>query len=380
MFEENPKILIIDDIVSNIQVVANVLKKNNFNISYAQSGKSGIERAKQINFDLILLDIMMPEMDGYEVCTHLKKDPKTKDVPVIFLTAKTTEDSLKKGFDCGAVDFISKPFKVAELIARVNTHIQLKTIREILSETNKNLQEANANKDKLLSIIAHDLRNPFSVLITFSKLLLDSLDDFSKEDILNYLKTFYQTSKQGYNLLDNLLKWSKSQTGKMEIEPEVIDFKDIVEENITLLNSQAKSKKIKLFNELPEDLFAFADLNMILTVLRNLLTNAIKFTAEGGKIEVSGKDFDNYIEISVKDNGLGISEDDLGKIFRIDIKHSTTGTANERGSGLGLVLCKEFIEKNHGILTAKSSPGQGSEFIFTLPKPELNHLENHLNG
>ena len=125
MFEENPKILIIDDIASNIQVVANVLKKHNFNISYAQSGKTGIERAMQIDFDLILLDIMMPEMDGYEVCAHLKRNAKTKDVPIIFLTAKTTEDSLKKGFESGGVDFISKPFKTAELIARVNTHIQL---------------------------------------------------------------------------------------------------------------------------------------------------------------------------------------------------------------------------------------------------------------
>lgn len=370
MFEENPKILIIDDIASNIQVVANVLKKNNFNISYAQNGKTGIERARQINFDLILLDIMMPEMDGYEVCTQLKKDPKTREVPIIFLTAKTNEESLKKGFECGAVDFISKPFKTAELIARVNTHIQLKTVREVLSETNIHLQEANANKDKLLSIIAHDLRNPFSVLITFSKLLLDSIDDFSRDDILNYLKTFYQTSKQGYNLLDNLLKWSKSQTGNMDIEPEIIDFKDIVEENITLLNSQAKSKRIKLINHTPDNLFAFADLNMVLTVIRNLLTNAIKFTNEGGRIEVNGRNFEKFIEISVRDNGIGIIEEDLEKIFRIDIKHSTVGTANERGSGLGLVLCKEFIEKNHGILSANSIPGEGSTFIFTLPKPK----------
>jgi signal transduction histidine kinase len=368
--EENPKILIIDDIASNIQVVANLLKKNNFNISYARNGKAGLEKAYQIRFDLILLDIMMPEMDGFEVCMNLKKNPKTKDIPVIFLTAKTTEDSLKKGFEAGAVDFIQKPFKADELLARVNTHVQLKTVTEILSATNIELQNANANKDKLLSIIAHDLRNPFSVLITFSKLLLDSYDDFSKEDVINYLQTFYQTSKQGYNLLDNLLKWSKSQTGKIEIETEILDLKDLIEENITLLNSQACSKKIKMLNRVPENLIAKADLNMILTVVRNLISNAIKFTDEGGKIEISGKQSKNYVEITVKDNGVGIEESDLEKIFRIDIKHSTPGTANERGSGLGLVLCKEFIEKNHGILVAKSKIGKGSEFSFTLPKPD----------
>jgi two-component system, sensor histidine kinase and response regulator len=368
-FDENPKILVIDDIASNIQVVANLLKKNNYNISYAQSGKTGLERVKKIDFDLILLDIMMPEMDGFEVCRCLKEDPKTKDIPVIFLTAKTTEDSLKKGFEAGAVDFIQKPFKADELLARVNTHIQLKTVREILSATNIELQQANASKDKLLSIIAHDLRNPFSVLITFSKLLLDSYDDFNRDDLMNYLNTFYQTSKQGYNLLDNLLKWSKSQTGKMDINPENIDLKDLVEENITLLNSQACAKNIELINTVPDDLVALADLNMILTVVRNLVSNAIKFTHEGGKIKISGKNGKNHVEIVVEDNGVGISEEDLEKIFRIDIKHSTPGTADERGSGLGLVLCKEFIEKNYGLLKASSQPGSGSKFWFSLPKP-----------
>lgn len=371
MYEENPKILIIDDIASNIQVVANLLKKNNYNISYAQSGQSGLERAEQINFDLILLDIMMPEMDGYEVCTRLKKNPKTKDVPVIFLTAKTNEDSLKKGFESGGVDFISKPFKTAELLARVNTHIQLKTVREILSETNVHLQAANANKDKLLSIIAHDLRNPFSVLITFSKLLLDSYDDFNREDVLNYLRTFYQTSKHGYSLLDNLLKWSKSQTGTMEIEPESIDIKDITEENITLLNSQATSKNINLVNNVDDKVFAYADLNMTLTVLRNLLSNAIKFTHKEGQVEVFGRASNKHVEISVKDNGVGMSEEELERIFRIDVKHSTEGTANERGSGLGLVLCKEFIEKNLGTLRVVSVKGEGSEFIFKLPRAKV---------
>ncbi|MFN8255123.1 MAG: hybrid sensor histidine kinase/response regulator [Bacteroidales bacterium] len=368
--EENPKILIIDDIASNIQVVANLLKKNNYNISYAQSGKAGIERAQQANFDLILLDIMMPEMDGYEVCLQLKKDIKTKDIPIIFLTAKTTEESLKRGFESGAVDFITKPFKADELLARVATHIQLKIVREILSETNLNLQKANQDKDKLLSIIAHDLSNPFSVLITFSKLLIDSYDDFSKDDIMNYLKTFYQTSKQGYNLLDNLLKWSKSQTGKLDAEPINLDMKDLVEENITLLLSQAKSKKIILVNHVPEDLIAFADLNMILTVIRNLVSNAIKFTHENGKVEVFGHSHSNFIEIIIKDNGVGISDEDLQKIFRIDVKHSTPGTANEAGTGLGLVLCKEFIERNMGKLIARSTPGEGSEFVFLLPKPK----------
>lgn len=362
------KILVVDDSPESIWPLVEHLESE-YEIIYATTAEKALTLAFSGNRpNLILLDIMMPDMDGYEVCATLKADPLTKDIPIIFLTAKTTEDSLKKGFESGGVDFISKPFKTAELVARVNTHIQLKAVREILSKTNIQLQEANSNKDKLLSIIAHDLRNPFSVLITFSKLLLDSFDDFSKDDIINYLETFYQTSKQGHSLLDNLLKWSKSQTGAISVKGEVIDFKDVVEENITLLNSQAKSKNIELINSVPQDVFAFADLNMVLTVIRNLLSNAIKFSNNGGKVEIAGKNHDKFVEIAIKDNGIGISEEGLEKIFRIDMKYSTPGTARERGSGLGLVLCREFIEKNFGTLAATSKPGEGSEFVFTLPR------------
>jgi signal transduction histidine kinase len=366
----NPKILIIDDIAENIQVAANVLKKNNFNISYAQSGKLGLAKTEKVDFDLILLDIMMPEMDGFEVCTKLKYNDKTKYIPVIFLTAKTDEESLKKGFAAGGIDFITKPFKTTELIARVNTHIQLKMVQEQLSKTNKEIQEANDNKDKLLSIIAHDLRNPFSVLITFSKLIMDSYDEFRKEDILTYMKSFYETSKQGFSILDNLLKWSKSQTGKMEIFPEKLQLYDLTEETITLLNSQAFNKKITLLNQVSKNLWAFADINMILTVLRNLISNAIKFTNDNGKIVVTGEETDKQVKIKVTDNGVGIAAEDIEKIFRIDIKHSTSGTNGERGTGMGIVLCKEFIEKNRGELIVESAVNKGSTFSFSLPKVE----------
>ncbi len=364
----NPKILIIDDIAENIKVVANVLKKHNFNISYAQSGKDGIARAKKVYFDLILLDIMMPEMDGFEVCRLLKKDVETKDIPVIFLTAKTDEESLKKGFESGGIDFISKPFKTYELLARVNTHIQLKLVQEQLSNTNEEIQLANDNKDKLLSIIAHDLRNPFSVLITFSKLMMDSYEEFSKEDMLTYMKSFYETSKQGYSLLDNLLKWSKSQTGKMEITPERFEIYDLVEETVTLLNSQALNKHIKLENKVQAKILAFADINMVLTILRNLITNAIKFTNEGGNVQITAEQNKTHCTIKIIDNGVGIDDSDIEKLFRIDIKHSTSGTLGEQGTGLGIILCKEFVEKNNGELHIESKPNVGSTFSFTLPK------------
>jgi len=365
--DKNPKILIIDDIAANIQVAANTLKKKNFNISYAKSGKLGIERANKISFDLILLDIMMPEMDGYQVCDILKNNEKTKEIPIIFLTAKIDEESIKKGFEHGGVDYISKPFKINELLARVNAHITLKITQEKYIKLNNELQIANKSKDRLLSIIAHDLRNPFSVLITFSKLLLDTYDDFSKKDTIKYLKTFYQTSKSGFNLLDNLLKWSKSQSGIINFEPKEIDLHILSEETITLLSSQARSKNISLENNVAQKSYVIADMNMILTVFRNLISNAIKFTKEGGKVKIYGNNDKEKYKIVVEDNGVGMSEDDIEKIFRIDIKHMKSGTSGERGTGLGIVLCKEFIEKNNGKIYAESKIGEGSKFIFTLP-------------
>jgi len=365
--DKNPKILIIDDIAANIQIAANTLKKNNFNISYAKSGKLGIERANKISFDLILLDIMMPEMDGYQVCEILKKNEQTKNIPIIFLTAKIDEESIKKGFEYGAVDYIAKPFKINELLARVNAHINLKITQEKYIKLNEELKKVNENKNRLLSIIAHDLRNPFSVLITFSKLLIDTYDDFSKDDIISYLKTFYQTSKTGYSLLDNLLKWSKSQSGVMEVVPEKLDLHDLVEETITLLASQAKRKNIKLYNNIAKKSCAIGDLNMILTVLRNLISNAIKFTNEAGEIKIYGNNDKTNLKIVVEDNGVGMNHKDIDKIFKIDVKYVTSGTSGEKGTGLGIILCKEFVEKNNGHIYAESEIGKGSKFIFTLP-------------
>ncbi len=352
-------ILIVDDTPKNIQVAASILKEQGYQVAFTRDGQSALARVRSAKFDLILLDIMMPEMDGYEVCQHLKADPQTADIPVIFLTAKTDSDSVIKGFEVGGVDYVTKPFNPAELLARVKTHSELKRAKE-------ELKELNATKDKFFSIIAHDLKNPFAVLIGCSDFLLQS--EPLTEDQRELAEDMNTASQQGYDLLQNLLKWSRSQIGHLACEPKMINIQNIVNETILLLKNNAMSKNIRLIGEIEENTSVYADSDMITTVIRNLLSNSIKYTPDGGSITISADDKGDVLEISISDTGVGIKPEDIEKLFRIDVKHSTPGTAKEQGTGLGLNLCKEFVEKNNGKIGVESTVGKGSRFYFTVPK------------
>jgi signal transduction histidine kinase len=201
----------------------------------------------------------------------------------------------------------------------------------------------------------------------FSELLLDSLDDYSIEKIREFIGIIFETSKQSYALLENLLEWSRSQTNRIDMKPESIKLYDLAEENIHLLNNNAAKKEVSLINRIPGDASAFADPNMIKTVIRNLISNAIKYTKTKGSITLSALQDNNKVEFAVEDTGIGIKPENLEKLFRIDVNYTTRGTEDEAGTGLGLILCKEFIMKNGGKIWAESEFNVGSSFKFTLP-------------
>jgi PAS domain S-box-containing protein len=230
------------------------------------------------------------------------------------------------------------------------------------------LEELNTTKDKFFSIIAHDLKNPFQAILGFTELLVTEFKNYKAEEIEFVLNNILNSSKQAYNLLDNLLIWAGSQTGRIEFIPQYVDLEVILLENIELAKMSAARKNILINYNIYNDCKVFGDPNMIDTIVRNLLSNAIKFTQHNGKINVSIIDLDDYCQISVKDTGVGIKNEKIDQLFRIDSKISSPGTDNEKGTGLGLVLCKGFIEKNGGSLRVESELGNGSEFIFTLPK------------
>ena len=357
---KKPLILIVDDTPKNIQVLSSILHDKGYNICISTSGIQALESLKTEAPDLILLDIQMPDMDGFEVCKALKSDPGTKNIPVIFLTAVIEHEKILQGFELGAVDYITKPFNISELTARVATHIEI-------SRSRAKLLELNATKDKFFSIISHDLRSPFGTILGFSQLLSENLDQYTPEQTRKFVDNIYQTSKNTYELLQNLLDWSILQTGKISQKIEKNNLKTIVNDTSLLYDNIAESKGIILQNNVIYDVFINCDIEMTKTVLRNLISNAIKFTNNEGLVSINVIKNETDIEIQISDSGIGIAPENIPHLFLIDKNISTPGTNNEKGTGLGLILCKELIEKQGGKIWVESNSGIGTTFNFTLP-------------
>ncbi|UCG28026.1 MAG: PAS domain S-box protein [Bacteroidales bacterium] len=256
---------------------------------------------------------------------------------------------------------------IIKLVAIDSDIRKIKEAEEEIAKQRDNLQELNAAKDKFFSIIAHDLKNPFSVLLSVTEALLEGFYQLTEDEKNISIQRIHKSANLLFNLLDNLLQWSMSQTGRIKYAPEKTDLRTLVYGNISLLRMNAENKNIKLVTDIPEKTYVYADVDMIKTVFRNLLTNAIKFNNQGGDVKVSCWKKKNFYEISVSDSGIGLSEEDQMKLFRIDVKNKTIGTSKEKGTGLGLILSKEYIEKNGGKIWVSSSPGKGSTFTFTIP-------------
>ncbi len=252
-------------------------------------------------------------------------------------------------------------------IQKQRSNKKLELANAEIRRQNEQLQQLNATKDKFFSIISHDLKGPLNSLTSFSGLLINYFDSLSKEEIQALAKDLDKSLKNLFALLENLLEWSRSQTGAIEFKPEAFDLAELVQQNIELLTAQAGTKGIKLEYSNPQLLIVRAHKNSVTTVIRNLISNAIKFTPKGGTITLTASKSNEEALVSVTDTGVGISKEVIDKLFRIDAKHSTKGTADEKGTGLGLVLCKDFVEKNNGNIGVQSEEGKGSTFYFTLP-------------
>lgn len=244
---------------------------------------------------------------------------------------------------------------------------RLQKLNKQLEENREELREINSQKDVFFSIIAHDLKSPFTSLLGFTQYLTQEFDSLSKDEIREFTLNIDKSARHVFNLLENLLQWSRIKTGRMEFAPVKLEVHDIASEVINLYQPNAMRKKIKISNRVPLKLVAFADNYMINTVFRNLIANAIKFTNPKGSITISAENKNSHIEIKINDTGIGIAKEDIEKLFKIDEHYTTTGTENEKGTGLGLILCKEFIEKNEGTIRVESKLNTGTSFIFTLP-------------
>jgi signal transduction histidine kinase len=400
----NANILIVDDTPNNLRLLEEMLSEQGYTVRAALNGPRALSTVQITPPDLILLDIKMPDMDGYEVCKQLKADERTRDISVIFISALQDVTDKVKGFSLGAVDYITKPFQPEEVLARVKTQLtlrnlqkglqqeiarrrqaeeelrtlnqQLKEANQQLEETNQQLQEvnqqlqkANASKDKFFSIIAHELRNPFTALIGLTEAIVEEIEFYSKDQIKDKINRLHTNSERVYALLTNLLTWSRLERGLIECKPETFSLADVTERSIRLFASNAGRKQTTLRNLVPHGTTAYAEPKMIDTIIRNLISNALKFIEPGGTIEVSiPRQDEEFVEIAVSDTGIGMSQQQIEKLFRIEQKTSKKGTAGEEGTGLGLILCKELVEKNSGRIRVESEVGKGSQFMVSLPR------------
>ena len=361
------KILIVDDVVSNVLLLKILLTNEKFQVCTANCGNMCIEQAKAEKPDLILLDVMMPDISGFDAAVILKKDPETKDIPIIFLTALNNPSDLVHGFQVGASDFLTKPFNKEELVIRVMHQITVVAAKRIIEKQNRDLTATINNRDKMYSVIAHDLRSPMASIRMVLNLVVSAMSpDIVGPELFELLDKANRESEEVHDLLDNLLKWTKSQTGRLNVVLQDLDLNDIVPGVVDIFEMIAATKKIKLqFQGTEGPLMVRADNDMLKTVVRNFMSNAIKFSPEDSTIEIIMKPEGDFAKISVRDHGVGIAADRLATIFH---KGETTyGTGGEEGSGLGLQLCQDFAIKNGGDVMVESVVGQGSTFSVLVP-------------
>ncbi len=368
-------ILLVDDTKELNDAAARIIREAGYKVIQAFDGNECLELLNTITPDLLLLDVVMPGINGIEVCRQIKSSPETSGLFVVLLSGlKTSSDQQAEGLEAGADGYIARPVQNRELLARIESGIRIVTserdMQKALNQSHvleKKLSELNATKDLFLSIIAHDLKNPLNTILGFSQVLLEDFKELDHLQVEEYLGIIAETSKQTANLLDTLLIWAKAQSGKLDFNPEVMNIAELISDSIRIIENQAKAKNIKVVNESEKVLIAKVDKEMIKTVIRNLLSNSVKFTPHNGNISISASVKNDNIVISVTDSGIGISSEVQDKLFRIDNKINTKGTDNEKGTGLGLILCREFVERHGGRIWVESEAGKGSRFSFSLP-------------
>ena len=363
------KLLVVDDVQTNVLLLKALLGKEGYGILVANNGQEALEVIRNENPDLILLDVMMPGIDGFEVAERLKSEEFRCEIPIIFLTALDDTQSIVNGFKLGVGDFISKPFRKEELMVRIKHQLSLVAARRIIEEKNEELRKTIAGRDKMYSVIAHDLRSPMaSMKMLLNTIMMSVEKDKIDPDIFDMLEMSNKTSEEVFSLLDNLLKWTKSQLGKLTVIPQKLDISGLADGVVEVMNSVAEVKHIKLIRTDHESFFVYVDIEMIKSILRNLISNAVKFSNPDSEIKVGIKAEDGKVIVSVTDSGKGIKKEDQHKLLKDSTHFTTYGTNSEEGSGLGLLLCRDFARKNGGELWFESEENLGSVFSFSLPQ------------
>ncbi|HBG24972.1 MAG: hybrid sensor histidine kinase/response regulator [Bacteroidetes bacterium GWF2_41_61] len=364
-------ILIVDDVDANVLLLKLLISKAGYKTLTAYNGKEALDIIIKQNPDLILLDIMMPIMDGHEVARQLKEMPDKAEIPIIFLSALNSTEDIVQGFKLGAADYVSKPFNKDELLTRINHQISLIHAKRTISSQTEELKRTILGRDKLYSVIAHDLRSPIASIRMVMEVLINGIQKETLDpDMYDLLIMANRLTDDSFTLLDNLLKWTKSQTGRLStVYQDDVDVMNLVRGVVEVIRGVAKLKNITVNLTGNTSRIARLDIDMAKTALRNLLSNAVKFSYDGSEVEVVIKEEEDRVVVDVIDQGAGINKEKQKLLFKADTHFTSFGTGNEEGSGLGLLLCNEFVKRNGGELWFTSEEGKGSVFSFYIPTP-----------
>lgn len=395
------KILLVDDNEGNLLSMETALEHGNYAFFKATSGREALRiLLKEEDFSLILLDVKMPIMDGYEAAQLIYERDKLKDIPIIFITAHDYEEAaMFKGYQAGAVDFIRKPFNPEILRSKVAVFAELfkknrllkqqeeklQAINNDLKQLNKELEQRvldrtmelenlnhelkalNISKDKFLSVISHDLRNPLTALLASSGKLNEDPANLEARQVKQLAHIIHRTSQKLLAQLNEVVDWAKKQSKKTNFNPEKIHLFEGIDTSLELLKPNAFQKEIKLENKTPKGIFVSADPLMLRSIVQNLVTNAIKYTPKGGSVVVNAQADEEMVCVFVEDSGVGMTEEMKGKLFNSANSPSLSGTNNEVGSGLGLLLVNDFVAQHGGTVNVESAVGEGTTFKFTIP-------------
>lgn len=384
-------ILVVDDIAANRNLLGETLEPNGYEVLLAPNGAMALKVAAKARPNLILMDVNMPDMNGYDACAQLKANPELAEIPVIFITANDDQESLVKGFEAGGVDYIAKPFKEKEVLMRVDTHLKIHTLTKALEVSNGELgskndelksevqrrteaeakaNDANEAKSQFLSFISHEMRSPLNAIIGFSEELTDSLEADSRNENLEDAQSIHRSGKHLLGLINNLLDLSKIEAGKMPLILDDFDPKQLIE-NLSkdiepLVRQKSNSINIEASNW---DGTVHGDSTKLKQVLMNLISNSGKFT-ENGSINISlqrDEGVDAKFAIAVSDTGIGMTDEQMAKLFQPYQQATDTTSKKYGGTGLGLAISRQFCRLMGGDLSVASQLGEGSTFTVSLP-------------
>jgi len=355
-------ILLVDDTPDNLRLLSAMLTKRGFEVRKAIDGKSAIASAQADAPDLILLDIKMPEMEGYEVCQYLKADPTTRDVPVIFISALDDVMDKVRAFAAGGVDYITKPFQEAEVMARIENQLNIQRLQQRLLEQNNELVRSNRELEQFAHVVSHDLQQPLQSIIGFARLLLLKYQDSLDETAHDYLNRMMDSGNRMQRLIQDLLTYA--QVGKQGDSFELVDCNQILAQVLENLQVALTEKKVVLFHDSLPTLIG-NEIKLI-QLFQNLISNAIKFTHPDNtpQVRVSVIKRENDWLFGVHDNGIGIDAQNLEKVF--DVFHRAHSSKNYPGTGIGLATCKKIVELHRGRIWVESQLDVGTTFYFTL--------------